>query len=57
MVPPLQNGNADLDKAYDMAVFADPAVRAKAFAAQATSASMNPVPAVIPLPAASRWTA
>jgi hypothetical protein len=35
MVPPLANGNADLDKAYDMAVFADPAVRAKAFAAQA----------------------
>ena len=30
MVPPLANGNADLDKAYDMAVYADPAIRAKA---------------------------
>jgi hypothetical protein len=30
VVPPLPNGNADLDKAYDMAVYADPAVRAKA---------------------------
>jgi hypothetical protein len=30
MVPPLANGNADLDKAYDMAVYAMPEVRAKA---------------------------
>lgn len=30
VVAPLANGNADLDKAYDMAVYADPAVRAKA---------------------------
>ena len=30
VVAPLPNGNADLDKAYDMAVYADPAVRAKA---------------------------
>lgn len=29
VVPPLANGNADLDRAYDMAVYADPAVRAK----------------------------
>lgn len=33
VVPPLANGNADLDKAYDMAVYADPTVRAKAQAA------------------------
>lgn len=30
MVAPLANGNADLDKAYDMAVYAIPEVRAKA---------------------------
>jgi hypothetical protein len=30
VVPPLPNGNANLDAAYDMAVYADPAVRAKA---------------------------
>ena len=30
VVPPLANGNANLDAAYDMAVYADPAVRAKA---------------------------
>ena len=29
IVPPLPNGNADLDKAYDMAVYALPEVRAK----------------------------
>ena len=34
MIPPLANGNADLDKAYDAAIFAMPEVRAKVFAAQ-----------------------
>lgn len=33
-VPPLPNGGADLDKAYDMAMFAMPDVRAKVLAAQ-----------------------
>jgi len=33
-VPPLPNGAADLDKAYDMAVFALPEVRAKVLAEQ-----------------------
>lgn len=34
VVPPLPNGAADLDKAYDMAVYANPEVRAKILAEQ-----------------------
>jgi hypothetical protein len=37
VVLPLPNGNADLDKAYDMAVYADPAVRAKVAEATRTA--------------------
>ena len=37
-VPPLPNGNADLDKAYDMAMFALPDVRTKILADQQTAA-------------------
>ena len=37
-VPPLPNGNADLDKAYDMALWALPEVRAKVQAEQQTKA-------------------
>lgn len=33
-VPPLPNGSADLDKAYDMALYAQPEVRAKVLEAQ-----------------------
>ena len=37
-VPPMANGNADLDKAYDMAIFAIPDVRTKILADQQKAA-------------------
>jgi len=41
LVPPLENGSADLDKAYDMALYAMPDVRSKVLAEQSAKATAD----------------
>jgi len=41
LVPPLEDGSADLDKAYDMALYAMPEVRTKVLADQAAKAAAD----------------
>ncbi len=40
-IPPLPNGGADLDKAYDMAIYAIPDIRGKIMTAQETKAKAD----------------